>query len=167
MKKIKSISILVILLISSMLILNCENTNENTQEKLDLSNMELEGILDYNTKISKNILKSEFSSKKITSLIDKAYSIAEGENLNSINLKFYFKENTLYVRNDVFTQVDNEGSGTGDSNDCGNWTHCKTCRSEACVTDFIKDMADRYDCFEVRVQRNTFSAKVYGRACSD
>lgn len=65
MKKLKSISILVMLFVSSFLILNCENTNEVVQEKLDLSNMELEGILDYNTKISKSVLQSEFSSKKL------------------------------------------------------------------------------------------------------
>ncbi|QMU63516.1 MAG: hypothetical protein GKR88_03980 [Flavobacteriaceae bacterium] len=139
---------------------SCSQNDEITQDKIDLSNIELKGILDYNTKITKSTIQNESSTLTLMKLLNEAKSISKSEKNKYNDLKFYFKNNYLYASREHFTYAPIDDGGGGDDNDCGNWTHCKTCRSESCVTDFIKDMADRYNCFEVRVHRRTFSANL-------
>jgi len=162
--KIK-LSLITGLFLTIIIFNSCSQNDEINQDKIDLSNIELKGILDYNTKITKSTLQKESSTLILTKLLNEAKSISKTEKKPYNDLKFYFKNSYLYASREYLTHAPIDDAGGGDASDCGNWTHCQTCRSESCVTDFIKDMANRYSCFEIRVHRKTFSAKVYGRKC--
>lgn len=148
---------------------SCSN-NDNSLEaeevaKFDLSNLELDGILDYNTKITKGSIDTEAATEIINNVINEAYLIDGKTSIKNVVLKFYFKNDLLYValKNHITHEDNNEGS---EDLDCKGWKHCKKCGSKDCIADFIKEMGDRYDCFEVRIERYTFSARVYAKPCS-
>ena len=145
-----------------------DNNNSSGAEEVarfDLSNLELDGILDYNTKITKGSIDTEAATEIINNVINEAYLIDGKTSVKDVVLKFYFKKDILYVAfKDYITHEDTNAGG--EEPDSTGWKHCKKCRSKDCVADFIKEMGELYDCFEVRIEKYAFSAMVYAKPCS-
>lgn len=90
-------------LISSLLMMaSCHKEDQKEEQKLlEISSViELEGILiDYNTGITSKNIHSEKSKKVIESLIDEAFELAEEDKKKEVILKFFFVNDTLFLKN--------------------------------------------------------------------
>jgi hypothetical protein len=161
--------ILMIISIFCFSFISCNNEDYKSQNEFELTNIKLEGILDYNTQLTIENLENDEYHDKLEFIINEAFKTIPKGDENTINLKFSFQEDLLFVSLlDTDTGLNNpEGPEDfgGSGMDCDGWKHCETCRSQKCVEDFISSMAKQYECFIIKVDRGTYSAKVYGKPC--